>query len=55
MCGNIDLDSTLTLGTLEEVEEVVKLRIRTVGPGGGYCCGSSNSFPEYVPFDNCMA
>jgi hypothetical protein len=23
------------------VEEEVKLRIRTVGPGGGYRCGSS--------------
>ena len=55
VCGNIDLDSTLTLGTPEDVEEEVKLRIRTVGPGGGYCCGSSNSIPEYVPFDNYMA
>ena len=25
------------------------IRIRTVGPGGGYCCGSSNSVTEYVP------
>lgn len=55
LCGNIDLDSTLTLGTPDEVEEEVKTRIRSVGPGGGYCCGSSNSVPEYVPFDNYIA
>ena len=55
LCGNIDLDTTLTLGTPEEVEEEVKTRIRTVAPGGGYCCGSSNSVPEYVPFENYIA
>lgn len=55
LCGNIDLDSTLTLGTPDEVREEVKLRIRTVAPGGGYCCGSSNSVPEYVPFENYLA
>ncbi len=55
VCGNIDLDSTLTLGTPAEVEEEVKMRIRTLAPGGGYCCGASNSVPEYVPFDNYIA
>lgn len=55
LCGNIDLDSTLTLGTPEEVRDEVKLRIGTVGPGGGYCCGSSNSVPEYVPYENYVA
>ncbi len=55
VCGNIDLDSTLTLGSPEDVEEEVKMRLRTVAPGGGYCCGASNSVPEYVPFDNYVA
>ncbi len=55
LCGNINLDSTLTLGTPEEVEEEVKLRIRTIAPGGGFCCGSSNSVPEYVPYDNYLS
>lgn len=55
LCGNINLDSTLTRGTPEEVEEEVKLRIRTLAPGGGYCCGSSNSVPEYVPYENFLA
>jgi len=55
LCGNINLDSTLTRGTPEDVEEEVKLRIRTIGRGGGYCCGSSNSVTEYVPYDNYVA
>jgi uroporphyrinogen decarboxylase len=55
LCGNINLDSTLTLGTPRDVEEEVRLRIRTIGPGGGYCCGSSNSVPEYVPYENYRA
>jgi len=55
VCGNIDLDSTLTLGTPDEVVEEVKLRLRTIAPGGGYCCGASNSVPEYVPYDNYIA
>ena len=55
LCGNINLDSTLTLGTPEDVEEEVKLRIRTVAPGGGYCCGSSNSVTDYVPYENFLA
>nr|MBC8869149.1 nucleoside 2-deoxyribosyltransferase [Planctomycetota bacterium] len=53
--GNINLDSTMTLGSPEDVEQEVKLRIRTLGPGGGYCCGTSNSVPEYVPFENYTA
>ncbi len=55
LCGNINLDSTLCLGTPRDVEAEVKLRIRTVGPGGGYCCGSSNSVTDYVPYENFLA
>lgn len=55
VCGNIDLDSTLTMGTPEEVIAEVKMRLRTVAPGGGYCCGASNSVPEYVPYENYLA
>ena len=55
LCGNINLDSTLTLGTPADVAEEVKRRLRTVGPGGGYCCGASNSVPEYVPYENYLA
>jgi uroporphyrinogen decarboxylase len=52
LIGNIDLGYTLTRGTPREVEEEVKERIRTIGPGGGYCVGSSNSITSYVPLEN---
>ena len=47
--------SKATRGTADEVEEEVRRRIRTIAPGGGYCCGASNSVPEYVPYDNYIA
>jgi uroporphyrinogen decarboxylase len=53
--GNIDLAYTLTQGTPEETEAEVKEKIRLVGPGGGYCLGSSNSIPEYVKLENYVA
>lgn len=52
LIGNIDLSYTLTRGTPQEVEEEVKLRLRTIAPGGGYCLGSSNSIPDYVLLEN---
>ncbi|HET6453996.1 MAG TPA: uroporphyrinogen decarboxylase family protein [Armatimonadota bacterium] len=55
LIGNIDLGYTLTRGTPAEVEEEVKQRIREIGPGGGYCVGSSNSIPNYVPVENYRA
>jgi len=48
-------DMAHTGGTPEDVEKEVKLRIRAIAPGGGYCCGSSNSVPEYVPYENFLA
>lgn len=55
LIGNIDLGYTLTRGTPDEVAEEVKQRIRDVAPGGGYCVGSSNSIPYYVPVQNYRA
>jgi|YelNatPaOPRAMG01_1025707.scaffolds.fasta_scaffold111256_1 uroporphyrinogen decarboxylase len=55
LIGNIDLGYTLTRGTPQEVEDEVRERIRTVGPGGGYCVGSSNTVTHYVPLDNYVA
>lgn len=52
LIGNVDLGYTLTLGTPDDVEEEVMRRIREIGPGGGYCVGSSNSVTEYVPIAN---
>lgn len=55
LIGNIDLSYTLTLGTPDDVRAEVRERIRTVGPGGGYCVGSSNSVTNYVPLANFQA
>ena len=38
-----------------EVDAEVKLRIRTIAPGGGYCLSSSNSIHSSVQPDNFLA
>jgi corrinoid protein of di/trimethylamine methyltransferase len=55
LIGNLNLDSTLTLGTPEDVRAEVYERIRTIGPGGGYMVSSSNSVTDYVPLANMKA
>jgi uroporphyrinogen decarboxylase len=55
LIGNIDLGSTLTRGRPDDVRAEVHERIRRVGPGGGYCVGSSNSVTNYVPLPNFKA
>jgi methanogenic corrinoid protein MtbC1 len=55
LIGNINLDSTLTRGTPEDVRAEVYERIRTIGPGGGYMVASSNSITDYVPVKNMRA
>ncbi|MCE5264019.1 MAG: cobalamin-dependent protein [Deltaproteobacteria bacterium] len=55
LIGNINLDSTLTLGSPEDVRAEVYERIRTIGPGGGYMVASSNSITDYVPVENMRA
>ncbi|MCP4625276.1 MAG: hypothetical protein GY850_17405 [bacterium] len=55
LIGNLNLDSTLTLGTPDDVRAEVYERIRTIGPGGGYMVASSNSVTDYVPLANMKA
>lgn len=55
LIGNIDLGYTLTRGTPAEVAAECRQRIRELGPGGGYALASSNSIPEYVPYENFLA
>jgi corrinoid protein of di/trimethylamine methyltransferase len=55
LIGNLNLDSTLTLGTPEDVRAEVYERIRTIGPGGGFMVASSNSVTDYVPLVNMRA
>ncbi len=51
LCGGIDVD-LLARGTTEQVRALVRKLLAEVGPGGGWCAGSSNSVPEYVPVEN---
>ena len=53
--GNVDLEYTLTRGTVDEVEAMVKDRIRDLAPGGGYGLAASNSVPDYVKPENYRA
>jgi len=55
LMGNLDLAYPLSLGTPEEVAAAVKRLLREVAPGGGFCLGSGNSVPEYVPLANYQA
>jgi methanogenic corrinoid protein MtbC1 len=55
LIGNLNLDSTLTLGTPEDVRAEVYERIRTIAPGGGYMVASSMSITDYVPVANMRA
>jgi len=54
LIGNVELDR-LARGTPEEIKRLVKERIELLGPGGGYCVGSSNSIAHYVPLENYLA
>jgi uroporphyrinogen decarboxylase len=54
LLGNIRVD-TLSQGSVEQVSDLVKDRIVRFGYEGGYCVGSSNSVPNYVPLENYMA
>jgi len=54
LCGGVDVD-LLARGTTEQVRARVRELMGSVGPGGGWCAGSSNSVPEYVPIANYMA
>jgi len=55
LAGNLDLSYMLTRASSEEIIEDVKNHIRRLAPGGGYCLGSSNSIPNYVPLNNFIA
>lgn len=55
LIGNLNLDSTLTLGTPQDVRAEVYERIRTIAPGGGYMVASSNAITDYVPLENMKA
>ncbi len=54
LVGHINVD-TLSRGTPEEIEELVRQAISIAAPGGGYIAGSSNSIPYYAQPENVLA
>ncbi len=54
LVGHISVD-TLSRGTPEEVDALVKQAITVAGPGGGYIAGSSNSVAYYCRAENVRA
>ena len=53
--GAINTQSTLPFGTPEDVRKEVRERIRILGAGGGYICGSDHSIMPDVPYENVLA
>ncbi len=53
--GNIDLIHTLPYGTVEEVEQEVKERIKKIGKGGGFILGTANSITDFCKVENILA
>ena len=53
--GAISTQHTLPFGTPEDVRAEVRERIRVLGRGGGYICGSDHSIMADVPIENVLA
>ena len=55
LLGSLDMDYPLARGTVTEIREYVRQRIRDIAPGGGFAIGSSNSIAKYIPDENFRA
>lgn len=55
LVGNIDCRFLLCEGSVEEVEEAVRLTIEAAAPGGGYVISTSNSVHPGVKAENYIA
>ena len=53
--GAINSQSTLPLGTTEDVRAEVRERIQVLGKGGGYICGPDHTVLRDVPLENVLA
>ncbi len=51
LIGNIDMD-LLARGTPDQVRDLVRQRIRTLAPGGGYAVGANPGVTDYVRPEN---
>lgn len=52
--GNISNELLMT-GSPEDVVQLTKERLKTLGPGGGYCLAAGNSVPDWAKIDNYRA
>ena len=50
--GGIDQQQVLSMGTVEEVREEVKLRIKELAPGGGYILSPAHNIVPEAPAEN---
>ncbi len=55
LMGNIDLNYTLTRGTVEETTAECKERLLSLKPGGGYIYATANGIVNYCIPENVMA
>jgi uroporphyrinogen decarboxylase len=53
--GAVSTQSTLPHGTTDDVRAEVRERIRVLGKGGGYICGSDHGILPDVPIENVLA
>ncbi len=53
--GTIDNQETMPFGTVEDVINETKLRLKTVAPGGGLILGPAHNVQPQVPIENIMA
>lgn len=53
--GNIDITTTLTHGSVKDVDDEVRRRIARLAPGGGYILASSNSITDHCRVENVLA
>ena len=54
MLGGIDVDF-LCRASEPEIRKRVRETIDAMAPDGGYCLGSGNSIPDYVPAHHYLA
>jgi uroporphyrinogen decarboxylase len=55
LSGTVGIQQTMSFGTPRDVEEEVKLRLRTIGPGGGFLLAPTHTLAPEVPWENVCA
>jgi uroporphyrinogen-III decarboxylase len=53
--GTVDIQEVLPFGTAEDVANEVKLRLQTVGKGGGLIISPAHNIQSQVPLENILA